>query len=137
MQANMSFKTTEPSGNVVAFLDRIEQADPNSPDISEDDNNACWGHQQFTASTLTCTTVLISWQKIGNTDMACRLIAAAIKTCKVARHLCSSRNIDVNSYLSDIYLSNIVELLWKSWKDAGGVDVSVRPCTLVDWLTTY
>jgi len=125
MQSNTSFKNRdrEPSSDVMAFLKRIEHADPNAPDISEEDNNESWGHHQFTAASLTCTTVLTSWDCIGNIDVACRLIAAAIKTCRVARHLCFSRNIKASTYLSDIYLSKVVELLWSLWKGAGGVSI--------------
>jgi hypothetical protein len=120
MQRKPSFQTTEPSSDMVAFLNRVEGFDPNAPDIAEDDNNAGWGHYQFTSGALTCANVLTSWQDIGNTDVACRLIAAAIKTCKVARHLCFSRNIHPNSYLSDAYLTRVIDLLWTSWNDAGG-----------------
>jgi hypothetical protein len=107
----------------MAFLNRIERADPHAPDISEEDNNESWGHHQFTATSLTCTTVLTSWDCIDNIDVVCRLIAAAIKTCRVARHLCFSWNINASTYLSDIYLSNVVKLLWSLWKDAGGVSI--------------
>lgn len=107
-----------PSASVAVFLDRIEQTDPSSPEISEDNTNESWGHYQYTASSLTCRTVLTSWASIGNTGIACRLIAGAIRICKVARHLCFSRNIEPTSYLSDIYLANIIELLWDLWTKA-------------------
>jgi hypothetical protein len=55
---------------------------------------------------------------------ACNLIAAALKTCKVARHLCFEHNITTTSYLSDIYLENVVSKLWDLWKSAGGVRIS-------------
>ena len=45
------------------------------------------------------------------------MIAAAIKTSRVARHLCHSKQLKPTSFLSDIYLSNIVELLWELCKD--------------------
>ena len=125
-----------PSDDVLAFIGRIEGADPNSPAISEDDTNESWGHYQYTASALTCTTVLTSWDSIGNIDTACRLIAAAIKTCKVARHLCFARHISPASYLSDIYLQNIVELLLQLWSAMDGNKVRSefswsQPLTLV------
>ena len=75
--ANLPF---EPSLDVVAFLNRIDSADPNSPDLSEDNTDTGWGHCQFTAGNMQCTTVLLSWDKIG-VPMARKLIAAAIKTC--------------------------------------------------------
>ena len=108
-----------PSDDVLTFIARIEQANPDSPDISEDDTNESWGHYQYTASALTYTTVLTSWDSIGNIDTACRLIAAAIKTCKIARYLCFARHISPTSYLSDIYLQNIVELLSQLWSATG------------------
>jgi hypothetical protein len=129
MQANASFNSGEPSSDVAAFLDRIERADPNSAELSEDNTNQCWGHYHFTAGSLTCTTVLTSWRNIGNTNVACKLIAAAIKTAKVARHLCFSGNIQSISYLSDVYLSTVIDLLWSSWKNAGGVGAAVPGST--------
>lgn len=111
---------------MLTFLDRIENADPNSPDISDDDKNTSWGHYQFTASTLTCSSVLSSWNSVGNASVACRLIAAAIKTCRVARLLCQSNRITTSSYLSDIYLANIIELLWGLCKDMVTVVETVR-----------
>jgi hypothetical protein len=42
---------------------------------------------------------------------ACRLIAAALKTSKVARFVCSERNISATSYLADAYLNELVEAL--------------------------
>jgi hypothetical protein len=111
--------SSAPSDDVLTFIARIEQANPDSPDISEDDTNESWGHYQYTASALTYTTVLASWDSIGNIDTACRLIAAAIKTCKIARYLCFARHISPTSYLSDIYLQNIVELLSQLWSATG------------------
>jgi len=113
-----------PSSTVVAFLDRIRDADPNLGDFSEDDSNANWGHYQFTGGTMTCRSVLTSWSGVGGTDMACRLTAATIKTCKVAWLMCSQRDIVTASYLSDAYLNEIFEHLWTLWKDAGGVSDS-------------
>jgi hypothetical protein len=100
-----------------AFLERIETADPNSPDLSDDDNNESWGHYQFTSGQMTCSSVLTSWSSVGGTKGACRLIAAAIKTCKVARHICFSRAIEPTSYLSDVYLELVVGSLWSLWKN--------------------
>jgi hypothetical protein len=114
----------QPSVRVAAFLERLESADPNAPDISEDDTNACWGHQQFTAGDMRCQTVLVSWHEIGAL-MACKLVAVAIKTCKVARHICFERGIESASYLSDAYLQNIVELLWSLKEKATVRDIQV------------
>jgi hypothetical protein len=97
----------------MAFLTGVEQADPNSPVISEDDTNKSWGHHLFSRS----LTVLESWKSIGNTDMACQLITAAIKISKVAQHISSSRQIIPSTYLSNIYLAHIIEMIWASWKE--------------------
>ena len=121
LKAKPDFSNDTPSPNVITFLDRIESADPNSPDIQEDDTNANWGHQQFTASSLTCTTVLETWASVGTAAVALRLIASAIQTCKIARHICLKREIHADSYLSDAYLENMIERLWNLWKDAGAV----------------
>ena len=121
MAANPNFGGEEPAENMTSFLRRIDTADPNSTELSEDDTNASWGHSQFTARNLTWSTVLTSWKDVGNCKAACQLLAATIKTCKVARHLCYERQITAGTYLSDIYLDQIVDALWKIWKDAGGV----------------
>ena len=121
MAASPNFKSSEPSNKVTAFLKRIEAADPNSSEIGEDDSNQSWGHWQFTAGNMTITTVLKNWACIGNVEMACKLLAATIWTCKVARHICHERNITASGFLSDAYLDNIVAKLWESWNAAGGV----------------
>ena len=120
MKDNSSFQVGAPSDEVVAFLQHAEHADPNSPDISEDDNNASWGHCQLSG----WATLFASWHNIGSIGIACRLIATVIKTCKVARHLCFVKHIDTSAFLSDVYLENIINLLWTSWKDAVGILVS-------------
>src|ERR1700722_8795229 len=121
MESHTTFKSGEPSADVVAFLDRIKNADPNSPQFTEDNTNGSWGHYQFTGGNMTCTSVLTSWTSIGNTNIACQLIAAAIKTCKVARHLCFEHEVESHSYLGDIYLANVINILWRLWSEAGGV----------------
>jgi hypothetical protein len=106
-----------PSNNVSAFLERIESANPNAPDLLEDDMNGNWGHYQFTAGSMRCATVLQFWDEIG-TSTACKLFAAALKTCKVARFVCFTRGIEVGSYLSDAYLQTLVESLWAARQKA-------------------
>ena len=101
----------KPSMPVITFLNRIESADPNSLDILEDETNGNWGHRQFTAGNMQCTTVLTSWDDIG-VITACKLVAAAVKTCRVARHICHHRDIPTDSYLSDAYLQTLVNSLW-------------------------
>ncbi|KAF7763952.1 hypothetical protein Agabi119p4_8489 [Agaricus bisporus var. burnettii] len=87
MEASTDVNHQEPSPEVVEFVKQIEEADP-SAEFSEDDRNEGWGHYQFTAGELTCSSVLRNWRAIGNTGMARRLIAAAVKTCRVARSVC-------------------------------------------------
>jgi hypothetical protein len=121
MASSPEFKVGKSSDDFTNFLERIKNANPNDPNLSEDDLDASWGHYQFTAGHITCTTVLTSWEAVGGCSNACDLIAAALRTCKVARHLCFERNIEAMSYLSDIYLENVVSKLWDLWKSAGGV----------------
>ncbi|KDQ52870.1 hypothetical protein JAAARDRAFT_197937 [Jaapia argillacea MUCL 33604] len=42
--------STAPSDDVAAFIEQLETADPNSPHLSENDDNELWGHHQFTSS---------------------------------------------------------------------------------------
>lgn len=121
-EAHPTFTTDKPSDNFVEFLQRIETADHmafEDPD-NEDNTNESWGHYQFTAGSLTCTRVISSWDRIGSPANACKLIAAALTTCQVARWLCKDRKPQP-SFLSDNYLTEIINLLWSSWKSAGGV----------------
>src|SRR6266852_3745377 len=121
MQENASFQVGAPSDALASFIHHADTIDPNSPEISEDDNNAAWGHTQLSGS----SNLLMSWHNIGNTTVACRLIAVAIKTCQVARHLCFVKHINSSTYLSDIYLGNIIDSLWASWIDATGINVRI------------
>jgi hypothetical protein len=121
MQENASFQVGAPSDALVSFIQHADTIDPNSPEISEDDNNAAWGHKQLSGS----SNLLTSWHNIGNTTVACRLIAVAIKTCQVARHLCFVKHINSSTYLGDIYLEKIIDSLWASWKEATGINVRI------------
>jgi hypothetical protein len=106
-----------PSADILQFINRIELADPSAED-NEDNMNLSWGHSQFTSGGLTCSAVLVSWSAVGNIGTAFRLLAAAVKTAKVARQLCFSQGIsDTGSCLADAYIQNIIELLWKCWND--------------------
>jgi len=126
LEGDASPEPAQPSGGVTAFLERIESADPNDSNFSGDDINANWGHDQFTAGSMTCSTVLTSWDHIG-VATACKLIAAALKTCRAARHICFERGIEVESYLSDMYLQTLVESLWTvKEKAARDVNAQVR-----------
>ena len=53
---------------------------------------------------------------MGNVATAFRLLAAAVKTAKVARQLCFTKGIsNTGGYLADAYIQNIIELLWTCW----------------------
>ncbi|KAF9467393.1 hypothetical protein BDZ94DRAFT_1249234 [Collybia nuda] len=101
----------ETSPEVLAFISRIENADPNCLELDEDNTNAGWGRRQFTAGFQTVASVLVSWDVIGSVASACRLISASIKTCRVARHICRERGIQAESFMSDVYLDRVVETL--------------------------
>lgn len=90
MEANPHFTDKPPSTTVVHFIDTLEAADPNSPDLSEDETDAQWGHKQLSGI---WKGVLTSWDAIGCCDVATRLLAALLRTCRVARYVCSERRI--------------------------------------------
>ncbi|KAF8879369.1 hypothetical protein BD779DRAFT_1447003 [Infundibulicybe gibba] len=124
MAASPNFEQGQPSSEVLEFIARINDADPNTFDEeSEDETNANWGHYQFTAGGINCRSVLTTWSRIGNTETACCLIAAALKTCRIARHICIKRGIQSTNFLSDAYLQNTIEILWELWVGAGGVHI--------------
>ena len=109
----------------INFLSRIENADPTDPNLSEDNTGSSWGHYQFTSGSMTITSVIRSWDCVGSATMACKLIAAAVKTCKVARHTCFEQNLHTNSFLADVYLSNLIDELCDVWVKAGGVSLII------------
>lgn len=47
-----------PSGSIQQFLTQLQEADPNDPSLSPNDNNSNFGHSHFTASSLTISTAL-------------------------------------------------------------------------------
>ncbi|KAF7986438.1 hypothetical protein HWV62_31193 [Athelia sp. TMB] len=117
--ANPTFPPLEPSSKFMEFLERIEMADPDAFADDEDNLGSSWGHYQFTAGALTCTTVIDSWAAVGSPVYACRLIAAALTTCQVARWLCRDTRPEPY-YLSDDYLVKVTEMLWRCWMSASG-----------------
>ncbi|EKM79209.1 hypothetical protein AGABI1DRAFT_91815 [Agaricus bisporus var. burnettii JB137-S8] len=119
VQANPNFKHQTSSPEVIDFVKRIEEADP-SAKLDADDLNEGWGHYQFTAGGLTCHSVLRNWEAIGNAGMVYRLIAAAIKTCQVARSMCELRGLQPGNYLSDTYLDVLINRIWDVWRTAEG-----------------
>ncbi|KAH9008839.1 hypothetical protein EDB83DRAFT_2531451 [Lactarius deliciosus] len=127
MNAQSSFKQSEPSEQVTMLLDRVQFADPSSPDIDED--NACqgWGHEQFTAGGITLSSSLTSWQEVGNVATALKFVAAAIKTCQEARLMCENAGTPKTSgFISDIYLEKTLECLESCWVGAGGLLTSQK-----------
>ena len=122
MNAHSSFKQGETSQQVATLLERVQSADPGSPEIDEDNRNLGWGHEQFTAGGLTPSTSLTSWQDVSSVSTAFKLVAAAIKTCREARLMCANAGTPKTSrFISDIYLAQILKYLEKCWVDAGGV----------------
>jgi hypothetical protein len=124
MEANPNFRAGTTPILTTNFLSRIESASPSAPDLSEDDTGISWGHHQFTSGSMTIKSILTSWESVGSTVMARKLIAAGIKTCKVACHICFDNSITTSSYLADAYLSNMVDQLWDVWTAAGGVSIT-------------
>jgi hypothetical protein len=124
MKACPAFRPSTPSNSFKTFFERIENADPNDATINEDNKGVGWGHYQFTGGSMTCSSVMKSWEDIGTTDAARKLIAAAIRTCKVARYVCEQTKIIATSYISDMYLERVIETLWELWKVSGAVSSS-------------
>jgi hypothetical protein len=79
------FKQGETSSNILALLERVQLADPSSPNIDEDNLGQSWGHYQVTAGGLTLLTLLTSWQEIGSVATAFKLVAAPLKTVRMCR----------------------------------------------------
>jgi hypothetical protein len=99
------------------LLTQINSADPDSGAFDEDDTNAQWGHYQFRHGLDGFSFQGITWSHTGNIDKACHILAATIKSCKVAHYLCHRNKIQSSSYLADIYLQEIVGRLWKGMKE--------------------
>ena len=118
-EADPNFQSGEPTTDTLLFLDHIKTADPNSSDLSEDNLNASWGHYQFTAGSQTISTVLTSWKSVRNTLIAWRLLSAALKTSKVAQHVCFEQAVESSSFLSNVYIQLLVNKLFDLRKYAG------------------
>lgn len=134
MEAHPHFGNATPSTAVLQLIEIVETANPNSSDFSEDDINAQWGHKQLSGS---WKGVLTDWDAVGSSDIAIRLLAALLKTCRVARFICSERRVKATSFLSDMYLDQIVDHLWKLWKDAGGVSNCIPSSFTMYQLTNF
>jgi hypothetical protein len=118
MDRATNIKAREPSGDVMALLDRLKSDDPDSPDVDEDNSNENWGHASFTAGGLTIRSALVDWEAVGSTSTAFKLIAAAVRVCKVARALCAARGRSPTAYLADNYLELLLEQLQSCWEGA-------------------
>lgn len=122
MNAQPLFKQGEPSQNVIVLLERLQSTDPASPDIDEDNTLENWGHYQFTAGGLTLSSSLTTWEDVGSVAFALKLVAAALKTCKEVRLICTNAGLSTTGgFPSDIYLENTLDFLEKCWVKAGGV----------------
>ncbi|KAH9077347.1 hypothetical protein EDB83DRAFT_2311863 [Lactarius deliciosus] len=127
MNAQASFKQGKPSINVTALLERVQFADPGSPDIDEDNTCQSWGHDLFTAGGISPSSSLTTWEDVGSVATAFKLVAAALKTCQEARLMCvNARTPKIDGFISDIYLEKILECLEKCWVGAGGTITSSR-----------
>jgi hypothetical protein len=123
MEAHPDFRAGPTPSLTTSFLSRLENTVHTDPSLSEDDTGLSWGHYQFASGSMTIKSVIRSWDCIGTTTIACKLISAAIKICKVARHICFEQNINATSFLADGYLSNLIDELCDVWVRAGGVSL--------------
>ncbi|KAI9446255.1 hypothetical protein H4582DRAFT_2069590 [Lactarius indigo] len=125
MSAQSSFKEGKPSEQVTTLLERVQFADPCSPDIDEDNMCQGWGHYQFMAGGISPASSLTSWEKVGSVATAFKLVAAAIKMCQEARSMCSNARMPKTSgFISDAYLEKILKCLESCWVGAGRVFTS-------------
>ncbi|KAI9428865.1 hypothetical protein H4582DRAFT_2090797 [Lactarius indigo] len=133
MNAQLSFKQGETSESVTTLLERVQSADPGSPDIDEDNMGQSWGHYQFTAGGISPSSSLTSWEDVGSVAMAFKLIAAAIKTCREARVMCANAGTPkTTGFISNVYLEKILECLESCWVGAGGIITShSRPAPVI------
>ncbi|KAI9446301.1 hypothetical protein H4582DRAFT_2052374 [Lactarius indigo] len=121
MNAQMSFKQGKASDNVTTLLERVQFADPGSPDIDEDNMCLSWGHDLFTAGGVSPSSSLTTWENVGSVATAFKLVAAALKTCQEARLMCANVGTPKTSgFISDVYLEKILECLQNCWVGAGG-----------------
>ena len=128
----------KPSQNFAALLERIQSADPTSPDFDEDNKGQGWGHYQFTAGGLNLSSSLTEWQDVGSIAFAFQLVAAAIKTCRDARLMCANAGKStVVGFISDAFLQETLDALKRCWIGAGGVSACgfircFHPFTILD-----
>ncbi|KAI9439804.1 hypothetical protein H4582DRAFT_2056505 [Lactarius indigo] len=128
MNAQMLFKQGKSSHNVTTLLKQVQFADPGSPDIDEDNTCLSWGHDLFTAGGISPSSSLTTWEDVGSVATAFKLVAAALKTCREARLMCTNTGTpQTGGFISDVYLEKILECLENCWVGAGGVITSRVP----------
>ena len=126
MNAQSTFKQGKPSDKVATLLERLQSADPGSPDINEDNSCQSWGHYQFTAGFISPTSSLTTWQDVGDVATAFKLVAAGLKICEEARLMCANAGAaKTTGFISDDYLKQTLDLIEKCWVDAGGVRLNL------------
>jgi len=106
--------STGPNDDVETFINTIESAYPSTDEYGEDDLGIMWGHKQLGG----WKDHITSWQAVGTTETALRLIASILKTYEVARQLVPDGG---GRFISECFLQEITEHLWILWKEAGGV----------------
>ncbi|KAI9437506.1 hypothetical protein H4582DRAFT_2057868 [Lactarius indigo] len=121
MNAQMSFKQGKASDNVTTLLERVQFADPGSPDINEDNMCLSWGHDLFTAGGVSPSSSLTTWENVGSVATTFKLVAAALKMCQEVWLMCVNVGTPKTSgFISDVYLEKILECLQNCWVGAGG-----------------
>lgn len=110
----------EPSATLRHLINDLESADPNDSGLSEDEDNAAFGHRQLSGR---WRPALSSWKDIGSCAQGLHLLGAILRVCKIARQICVERRIAVTpgGYLADMYFGEVIEVVWEHWKAAGGV----------------
>lgn len=108
---------------VEEFLFGIEHADPNALGVDEDNTNTSWGHYHFRSGSVRFDT--LTWEQVANKQTGYRILAATIKTGRVARHLCFKRKITTHGVIADMYFETIVQNLWKHWETVPVIEVSL------------
>ncbi|KAH8979593.1 hypothetical protein EDB86DRAFT_3088674 [Lactarius hatsudake] len=127
MNVQLLFKQGKSSHNVSTLLERLQFADPGSPDIDEDNTCLSWGQDLFTAGGISPLSSLTTWEDVGSIATAFKLVAAALKTCREARLMCTNAGTpQTGGFISDVYLEKILECLENCWVRAGGVITSSR-----------
>ncbi|KAH6913246.1 hypothetical protein BKA70DRAFT_1525331 [Coprinopsis sp. MPI-PUGE-AT-0042] len=112
--------TPPPASNVVAYLKRLQDASPNDPSLSEEDNTINFGHSHHAGGGLTITGAITSWESVGSVGTARLLLAAAIRIFKIARHVVFHRKApaQTSALLAEVYLGLLIERLWSIWSEA-------------------